>query len=107
MLQLALDNGTCPDPAFSAPGRVFRVDKGFKKTPYDRMQAALRSCDAHELLCGGSKVWEAILPLVMRTAVTPHPTHMAHATHATPAAGCTAEPRPWLPALTSGIDFRR
>ena len=85
ILQLALGGGTQPDPAFSTPGRMFRVDQGFKRTPFDRMQAALRSCDGHELLCGGSKVWEAILPLVMRTAVTPRPTH------ATPAAACSAE----------------
>ena len=98
ILQLALGGGTQPDPAFSTPGRMFRVDQGFKRTPFDRMQAALRSCEGHEPLCGGSKVWEAILPLVMRTAVTPRPTH------ATPAAACSAEPRPWLPALASGLN---
>ena len=97
-MQLALDGGTQPDPAFSTPGRVFRVDQGFKKTPFDRMQAALRRCDEHEPLYGGSKVWEAILPLVMRTAVAPRPTPV------TPAAACSAESRPWLPALASGLN---
>ena len=97
-MQLALDGGTQPDPAFSTPGRVFQVDQGFKKTPFDRMQAALRRCDGHEPLYGGSKVWEAILPLVMRTAVAPRPTPV------TPAAACSAESRPWLPALASGLN---
>ena len=41
MLQVTLEGTAVPDPALVTPGRVFRVDKGFQKTPFDRMQVPL------------------------------------------------------------------
>ena len=37
------------------------MDRGFQSTPYDRMQAALRECDASE---PASPAWAVMLPLI-------------------------------------------
>lgn len=63
MLQLALPEPSNP-ALLGLLGLVLRVDKGFQRTPFDRMQAALRRCDVHE---PSSKVWEVVIPLVRRS----------------------------------------